>query len=494
MVVKGNGNVGIGTNTPDVFSRSYSGRTVGITSASGESALMINSSGTNVVAFEMGRGGSRSTLLYDTTTSTDFGSLTSKPLRLLTNGTPIATFGITGNLGIGTDGEPMRLAMAGTIADSTYPLIKGTVRAPYVGGWNTLAPETTIGGYQLFTYRSDNGEINKSSAVEVYLVNNSFGAGLTAMRFITGGYNSQNGYEAMRINEFQNVGIGTNNPTARLAVELTNATAYANTAPSIANCTASFSNTSGHTSGGTFVGYQFNISGNSQNRIGYIGAITDSTGNQALSLVFGTNTAAGDRSEKMRLDSAGNLLVGTTSSSAKVSVLQSANSVGLEVTATDASYSSSVIDLQASRNTTNTSYYFFSASISGIQTKIRIADSGNVTNVNGSYGTISDAKLKTDIVDAGSQWADIKAVKFRKFKMIDDPDQRVQLGVIAQEIEQVSAGLIEEHTDRDADDNDLGTTTKSVKTSVLLMKAAVALQEAMIRIEQLEARLDAANL
>jgi hypothetical protein len=123
-------------------------------------------------------------------------------------GTIDMVLGTTGNLGIGTSGESMRLAMAGTIADSTYPLIKGTVRAPYVGGWNTLAPETTIGGYQLFTYRSDNGEINKSSAVEVYLVNNSFGAGITGMRFITGGYNSTNGLEAMRINELQNVLVG----------------------------------------------------------------------------------------------------------------------------------------------------------------------------------------------------------------------------------------------------------------------------------------------
>jgi hypothetical protein len=195
--------------------------------------------------------------------------------------------------------------------------------------------------------------------------------------------------------------------------------------------------------------------------------------------------------------SSGNLLVGTTSVASGGGVIcavQSANSVASDIRATNASFTSSVINLEASRNTTNTSYYFFSGTITGIQTKIRIADSGNITNVNGSYGTISDAKLKTDIVDAGSQWADIKAVKFRKFKMIDDPDQRVQLGVIAQEIEQVSAGLIEEHTDRDADENDLGTTTKSVKTSVLLMKAAVALQEAMTRIEQLEARLDAANL
>ena len=116
---------------------------------------------------------------------------------------------------------------------------------------------------------------------------------------------------------------------------------------------------------------------------------------------------------------------------------------------------------------------------------------GNVVNTNGSYGTISDAKMKTDIVDAGSQWADIKAIRFRRFKMKDDPTGLMQLGVVAQELEQTSPGLIDEHPDRDAEGNDLGTTTKSVKTSVLLMKAAVALQEAMTRIEQLEAKVAA---
>ena len=123
--------------------------------------------------------------------------------------------------------------------------------------------------------------------------------------------------------------------------------------------------------------------------------------------------------------------------------------------------------------------------------RFRVADSGNVTNTNGSYGTISDSKMKTDIVDAGSQWADIKAIRFRKFKMKDDPDQIVQLGVVAQELEQTSPGLVEEHVDKDAEGNDLGTTTKSVKTSILLMKAAKALQEAMTRIETLEAKVAA---
>ena len=97
--------------------------------------------------------------------------------------------------------------------------------------------------------------------------------------------------------------------------------------------------------------------------------------------------------------------------------------------------------------------------------------------------------MKTDIVDAGSQWDDLKAVRFRKFKMKDDPQQITQLGVVAQELEQTSPGLVDEHADRDAEGNDLGTTTKSVKSSILLMKAAVALQEAMARIEKLEAEM-----
>jgi hypothetical protein len=151
-----------------------------------------------------------------------------------------------------------------------------------------------------------------------------------------------------------------------------------------------------------------------------------------------------------------------------------------------------ILSAQSSRDTTGSNYYFFSCYNRTTTTnKLLIADSGNVTNTNGSYGTISDAKMKTDIVDAGSQWADIKGLRFRKFKMKDDPSGITQLGVVAQEVEQVSPGLVEEHKDRDGEGNDLGTTTKSVKTSVLLMKAAVALQEAMARIEKLEAEVTA---
>jgi len=118
-----------------------------------------------------------------------------------------------------------------------------------------------------------------------------------------------------------------------------------------------------------------------------------------------------------------------------------------------------------------------------------IYSDGDLANHDGVYGTISDERLKQDIVDAPSQWNDLKAVRFRKYRMKTDveanPDAPALLGVVAQELEQTSPGLIDEHPNED------GTTTKTVKSSILLMKAAVALQEAMARIEQLEAKVAA---
>jgi hypothetical protein len=171
---------------------------------------------------------------------------------------------------------------------------------------------------------------------------------------------------------------------------------------------------------------------------------------------------------------------------------QSANDSVVKIYASNASFGSEVVDVRVARNTTGNNFYAYRYyNTVAAAAKFLVADSGDVTNTNGTYGTISDAKMKTDIVDAGSQWSDIKALRFRKFKMKADPDQRVQLGVVAQEVELTSPGLVDEHADKDAEGNDLGTTTKSVKTSVLLMKAAVALQEAMARIETLEAEVAA---
>ena len=122
-----------------------------------------------------------------------------------------------------------------------------------------------------------------------------------------------------------------------------------------------------------------------------------------------------------------------------------------------------------------------------------VRTNGNVENANNSYGQSSDIKLKENIVDASSQWEDIKNLKVRKFNFKAETglETHTQIGLIAQETELISAGLVEDVKDTSADSEgkitETGTVTKHIKYSVLYMKAVKALQEAQARIETLEA-------
>jgi hypothetical protein len=129
----------------------------------------------------------------------------------------------------------------------------------------------------------------------------------------------------------------------------------------------------------------------------------------------------------------------------------------------------------------------------GGTTSFRVFTNGNVQNTNNSYGAISDIKLKENIVDANSQWDDLKALQVRNYNF-KEGQTHTQIGLVAQEVELISSGLVYESPDRDAEGNDLGTVTKSVNYSVLYMKAVKALQEAMERIETLEQRLSDAGI
>ena len=149
----------------------------------------------------------------------------------------------------------------------------------------------------------------------------------------------------------------------------------------------------------------------------------------------------------------------------------------------------------ASASSSNTVFYGAHSS-GGIELgtgAIEIYTNGNVKNTNNSYGSLSDQRLKENIVDATSQWSDIKSLQIRKynFREATGHQTHTQLGLIAQEVESVSPGLVETtgvregETVLDADGNQLES-IKSVNYSVLYMKAVKALQEAQTRIETLE--------
>jgi hypothetical protein len=129
------------------------------------------------------------------------------------------------------------------------------------------------------------------------------------------------------------------------------------------------------------------------------------------------------------------------------------------------------------------------------QSVFKVIDNGDVQNLNGVYGSISDAKLKNIIGPSSSQWNDVKflASKLTKYSLKSDTSNREQLGWIAQEIEQQCPNLVYETPDSaksQAGDASLtGQTTKGVRYSVANLKAFKALGEALQRIEALEAQI-----
>jgi hypothetical protein len=112
----------------------------------------------------------------------------------------------------------------------------------------------------------------------------------------------------------------------------------------------------------------------------------------------------------------------------------------------------------------NTQYFIMCADSSG--DRFIVWSDGDVQNDDNSYGGISDVKLKENIVDAKSQWDDIKAIKVRNFNFKADTPSDKRIGVVAQELETVCPSLVVERPDLDKDNKDLGTTTKSVKYSI----------------------------
>jgi hypothetical protein len=195
----------------------------------------------------------------------------------------------------------------------------------------------------------------------------------------------------------------------------------------------------------------------------------------------------------MRITNGGKFLFNSTNANAEYYFYKNSNVNNLRVDNAVSDYTGiNVWSVLEGANNADTDCQHFQG-YTGNTARFIVYGNGNVQNSNNSYGSISDIKLKENIVDASSQWEDLKALQVRKYNFKEETGQQThnQIGLVAQEAELVSPGLVSESPDRDAEGNDLGTVTKSVNYSVLYMKAVKALQEAMERIETLEAKVAA---
>jgi hypothetical protein len=285
---------------------------------------------------------------------------------------------------------------------------------------------------------------------------------------------AEGGTEAMRLDSSGNVGIGTASPTDSLGYG--RALDIQSTAGA-----ALYLRDSDATSEYTWLSYE--------------GGATKATtiGNTAAGpMIFATNG-----SNRMRIDSSGNVGINVASPAAtldvfgrgKIETNTDVNPV-LRVGATNGG--SATIGCYSgyfSGNPNNTTASFFQGFSSTSTNRISIWSNGNIQNSNNSYGSLSDEKLKENIVDATPKLSDLMQVRIRNYNLKYDPEHK-QIGVIAQELEPLFPGMIDETSDIDMEGNDLGTTTKSVKYSVFVPMLIKAIQEQQTIINDIKAELD----
>ena len=213
-------------------------------------------------------------------------------------------------------------------------------------------------------------------------------------------------------------------------------------------------------SSGTGAGIEFRYhTGSAETSCDALNVIKENgtSGNTACALTFKTKANGGSPTERMRINSDGDLQIGQIANDTRL---------GIKTRSTATS-----LDFITCRNTNDALKFY-------------VHQSGNVYNTNGNYSQISDQSLKENIVDANSQWDDIKNIKIRNFNFTEarGMDTHTQIGCVAQEVETVSPKLVT--TPREDG-------IKTVSNSVLYMKAVKALQEAMAKIETLETKVAA---
>ena len=238
-------------------------------------------------------------------------------------------------------------------------------------------------------------------------------------------------------------------------------------------------------------------------------------------IVFKTTLDGGvTQHERMRINNAGKVGIGTASPEQNfhVEASNTAQMFRFKNLSTSGGTAGGLIQYSYAPDDTGNHFLYCTDTVAN---RLFIHSNGNVVNHDNSYGQISDERIKQNITDANSQWNDIKAIKVRNFERKDDVAQygtgkKVQIGVVAQEVETVSPGLIKEGEPmaedikissefgtlyEDGDDipegkaigdiKEVKEKVKSVSYSVLYMKAIKALQEAQTRIETLETKVAA---
>lgn len=322
----------------------------------------------------------------------------------------------------GSSAEKMRIDSSGNVGI-------GTTSPTAIGSGATLDLRSTSGaGIGL-------GSTSAGQFAQMYVLNadsslriqNTSASGFT--QFAT------NGTECMRIDSSGNVGIGATSPSS--SIGLTKVLEI----------------------GGTYGGIAFSSTTPSSNKV-EIGNFGSNT------LVFATNGT-----ESMRIDSGGNVYVGTTNSIGKFTVEASGSSTSNIPLTTNS--------ITGAGNRFAAGFYYSGTKVGSIE----------VTASATSYVTSSDYRLKTNLEPISNGIERVKQLPVYRFNWIADEGGNKVDGFVAHEAKAIVPECVS--GEKDAVDSDGKPIHQGIDQSKIVPLLTAALKEAIAKIETLESKVTA---
>lgn len=208
-----------------------------------------------------------------------------------------------------------------------------------------------------------------------------------------------------------NVGIGTNGPSSSLAIQRASAAASLGMR---------------HTASGNGYGYIFSTTGTTTNDL-------------TISSEFN-----GSPTERARINSSGNLLVGATSTvdSERLNVTQSGQFPIIYANNTNSTNAYGIRANLATYFFNTTSFLFDGIEFSNL--RFRVYSNGGIGNYSGNDVNLSDQREKKNIELAPNYLDKICQIPIKTFLYINQTDTQKTLGVVAQDVQAIAPEFVDE--------------------------------------------------
>jgi hypothetical protein len=346
----------------------------------------------------------------------------------------------TGNVGIGTTSPSTKLFLAGDFGiDATSGVT--SYKTSFIGGM----------------YKSNSGGSGVFASTNNLIIQGyTDGATARDIDFVTGVTPSSRLY----INTSGNVGIGTSSPAEKLHIQSSSSggrNLLMQTSIAAGRNYMQFANGSGDMG---FFGY-----GGADGKFYIYNQLNDD-------MLFATNGT-----ERMRITSGGNVLIGNTTGTKTLSVQASVSSEVVQFVNTRNNASGDyAMTTGLGANANNTSSYHYIAFTGG-------ADKFYLYG-NGTYTTVSDERLKKNINKVTDTYLDkVLGLNIVNYNWNEQEDgSPLEFGMIAQEVEKVIPSIV--HEGREQED---GNIYKGIQASVLPYILIKAIQEMNTKSEEQQA-------